>query len=99
MRPEDLARTTGTFDHGFKFRPADRVVSDFRAEAAICAGDNIFTANNLGVADEPLGDEIGMLDKIGAMPHNAGYQGGALWQLHRLEDPPFMLMARIRALD
>ena len=43
-------------------------MADPRAEPAIGAGKHVFTADQIGVADQPLGDQIGVFDKIGAMP-------------------------------
>ena len=69
------------------------------ADSTIRAGDHILAADQLGVADETLGDEIGMLDKIAAMADNAGNQCCVFGQLYVLKDAPFMLVAGIRCLD
>ena len=51
---------------------------DARAEPAIGAGQDILAPDEAGVAHEALGDEIGVLDEIGAMADDAGNEGRAL---------------------
>ena len=40
-----------------------------------------------------------MLDKIGAVADDPRDEGGAFGELHFFEDPPFVLVARVRRLD
>ena len=58
---------------------------DARADAAIGAGQHVLAPDELRIAHEALGDEIGMLDEIGAMADDAGNERRALRQLHLLE--------------
>ncbi len=74
-------------------------MADPRADPAIGAGEHVFAADQPGIAHQPLGDEIGMLDEIGAMADDAGDQGGARRQFRLLEDAPLMLVAGIGGLD
>ena len=74
-------------------------MADPRAEPAIGAGQHVLAADQAGVAHQPLGDEIGVLDEVAAMPDDARDQCRAVRKFHRLENPPFVLMARVRGLD
>ena len=51
-----------------------------RAEPAISPGEHIFAADQLGVAHQPLGHQIGMLDEIGAMAEGARRATTILWR-------------------
>ena len=68
-------------------------------EAAIGAGLYILAPDQLGVAHQPFGDEVGVLDKVGAVADDARNKCCAVGQLYVLEHPPFVLMARIGRLD
>ena len=48
------------------------------AEAAIGAGDDVLAADQIGVAHQALGDQIGVFDEIRKMADHAGYQRRAL---------------------
>ena len=63
-------------------------MADPRAEPAISAGKHVLAAEQPGVAHQALGDQVGMLDEIGAVADNAGDERRALRQLCLLEDPP-----------
>jgi hypothetical protein len=52
-------------------------VTDPGAEAAIGTGEHILAPDEVGVAHEPLGHEIGMLDKVGAIADYTRDQSGA----------------------
>ncbi len=70
--PKGLRRASRAFGQRFEFGPADRRVADPRAEPAIGAGEHVFAAHEVGVADQALGHQIGMLDKIGQWPTTPG---------------------------
>jgi len=74
-------------------------VADPRAEPAIGAGQDVLAAHQLGVAHQALGHEIGMLDEVGAVADDPRDERSAFRQFHVLEDPPFVLVARVRRLD
>src|SRR5690348_10564982 len=74
-------------------------MADPGADPAIGAGQHSLTADKIGVAYEPLRDEVGMFDKVGAMTDHPGDQRSALGQFHLLEHTPFMLVTRVRGLD
>src|SRR5947207_1820469 len=86
--PQDLGRAPRAFGHRREFGPADRLVADPRAEPAIGAGQHILAADEARVAHQPLGDEVGVLDKIAAMADDARNERRAIRQLYRLEDAP-----------
>ena len=52
-----------------------------------------------GDAHDALGDQLRMLDHVGGVADHAGHQHAALGQLHLLPHAPFVLVARIGALD
>src|SRR6516225_7815289 len=69
--PEQLRGDGGALGEAFQLRPHDRTVyaAGERAlrEATICAGHDAVAANDVGVAQQPLGNEVGMLDDVGRM--------------------------------
>ena len=69
--PEQLRGDGGTLGKAFQLRPHDRTVqaAGERAlrESAICAGHDAVAANDVGIAQQPLGHEVGMLDDVGRM--------------------------------
>jgi len=62
--PEIPGGDPRSFGGGAEFRPHDGRVGD-AAEAAVGAGDYVFTAYEVGVADQPLGDQLGVFDELG----------------------------------
>src|SRR5690348_5189003 len=82
-----------------EFCPGDLGVADAGTEAAVGAGHDVLAADELGVADETLRDELGVLYEVGAVADHAGDQHRALRQPHLLEDPPLVLVAWVRGLD
>ena len=74
-------------------------MADPCAKPAIGAGQHILAPDEARVAHEALGDEIGVLDEIGAMADDAGDEGRAVGQLQILEDPPFVLVTRVGGLN
>src|SRR5262252_701389 len=99
LSPEDLRRAARAFGKRLEFGPADRRMSNPRAEPAIGAGEHIMAPDKPRIAHQALGDQIGMLDEIGAMPDDTRDQGGALRQFHLFEHPPFVFVAGVRGLD
>jgi len=70
-------------------------MADPGAETAIGAGQHILAADQIGVAHQTLGDQIRMLDKIGAVADNAGDERGAFRELYFLEYSPLLLVAGV----
>ena len=69
------------------------------AEAAVGAGDHALAPDHTGEALDALRHQFRMLDQVDAMRHHAGHQDLVVGQLHLLPDLPFVLVARVRALD
>src|SRR2546428_9516493 len=88
--PEHVAGPPRPFGEGLELGPGDRRMhprlrAGNRAEAAIGAGHHVFTADHLRVADNPLGDEVWVLDKIRDRVDDAGDEHLALRQAVVLE--------------
>ena len=87
----------------FQLRPHNRTVdaAGERAlrESAICAGHHAVTADDVGIAQQPLGHELGMLDDVGRMCDEPRHQHLACGQRHVLPHLPFVLVARIGRLE
>src|SRR5579864_7245833 len=88
--PEDLGGAARAFGHRLELGPADRFVADACAETAIGAGQHILPPDQPGIAYEALGDEVGVLDEIGAVADDPRDERRALGQFHLLEDAPFV---------
>ena len=71
---------------------------DPAAEAAIRAGNDIFAADDCGVAQDALGDKLRVLDKVGGMANNARHQHLARRQLRLLPPAPLMLVPYVAGL-
>src|SRR5215472_4426546 len=101
--PQRLAREPRAFDEAFEFCPHDRgmdaSVERSLRETAIGARDHVLASESVGVARDPLGNELGMLDDIRRVADGARDEGAAWRQLHVLPYCPFVLVARIGALD
>ena len=71
LLPQQLRGDGGALGEAFQLRPHDRAVhaAGERAlrESAICAGHDAVAANDAGIAQQPLGHEVGMLDDVGRM--------------------------------
>src|SRR6185312_11558508 len=72
---------------------------DAAAQAAIRAGDDALAPDRLRIGDDPVGDQLGMLDHIGRMTDDAGDQQLAVRKPRLAPDLPFVLMADIACLD
>ncbi len=68
------------------------------AEAAVGAGDNILSSDQPSVADQPLGNEVGVLDDDRGDRDHAGHENFSVRQFRRLPQLIFVLVARIGAL-
>src|SRR6185369_9384513 len=69
------------------------------AEAAVRAGDHVLRSDPLGKSPDALRHQFGMLDAVGCMLDQAGYQDLAGRQLHMLPHGVLVLMPRIGSLD
>jgi len=87
------------FGHRFEFCPDDLRIADTRAEAAVGAAHDVLPADDLGVAHQPVGDRLWMLDDIRRMADDAGYEDLACGKLDLIPDAPFMLVAWVGRFD
>src|SRR5215469_1979347 len=99
LSPKDLGRTAGTFRHCLELGPANRRVADARAEPAIGPCEHVLAPDQPRIAHQALGDQIGVLDEIGAVADDAGDERCVSGKLYVLEDAPFVLVAGVRGLD
>jgi len=72
---------------------------DPAAEAAIRAGNNVLVAGNRGVAQDAVGDELRVFDKVGGMADDARHQHLARRQLCLLPHAPLMLVPHVAGLE
>src|SRR5262249_21225088 len=68
-------------------------------EAAVRPRHQVLAADEARDAREALCDQLRMLDDVGGVADDAGYQLFPRRQLHALPYAPFVLGARVRALD
>src|SRR5271166_994171 len=103
LRPELVRGEARAFRQAGQLRPyngrIDRSLADPGTVAAIASGDDIFAADEPGVAGYALGNQFGVLDKIGLRFDDTGDQHLAVGQFHVLEDLPFMRMTRVGRLE
>src|SRR5215471_17035580 len=70
LAPQFLAGECRAFGQRLKLRPGDLRMNT-AAKAAIRAGDDVFAADDLGVAHDAIGDDLRMLDDVGGMADHA----------------------------
>src|SRR4029077_8566356 len=97
--PQLFAGDARAFGHRFKLGPADLWITDSWSEAAVRSGHDIFTANDFGIAHEPVRDRSRMLDDIGGVADDAGHEYLSRGQLHFFPNAPLVFVARIGSLD
>src|SRR5256885_15293395 len=68
-------------------------------EAAVGSRHQVLASDELAYPNEPLGHQLRMLDDVRGVADDAGHQRLAAWQLDLLPDAPFVLVARVGALD
>ena len=68
-------------------------------EAAIGAGDHSLAADKTGIALDPLGDELRVFEHIRFGVDDAGDDDLVGCELDLLEQRPFVLVLRVRALE
>ena len=72
---------------------------DAAAEAAIGAGDDVLAADDRGVAQDAVGDQLRVLDEVGGMADDTRHQHLTRRQSGVLPHPPFMLVPHIGGLE
>src|ERR1700736_3206687 len=63
LSPKLLRGEAGAFGEAAQFGPGE-VGMDPAAEAAIGAGDDVLAADDLGIAQDAVGDELRVLDEV-----------------------------------
>ena len=69
------------------------------AEATVGAGNYVLRADQLREPEQALGDQFGVLDDVGCVPHHAGHQRRAIRQSHVLPERPLVLVPWVGRLD
>ena len=70
------------------------LVTGLRGEAAIRAGNDVFSPHDPGIANKPFGNELGVLDDIAGVRDDTGDQDLAGRQPDRLPQMVFVLVPR-----
>ena len=70
-----------------------------RGEAAIGSSDDVFAADDFGVAHDAFGHQLRMLDENGGVRNHARYEDFAVRQLNVLPNLPFVFMPRIGGFE
>jgi len=69
------------------------------AQAAICAGDDVFSAHQTRKTRDSFGDQVRMLHHIGRVADDARNKNLAVGQLDVLPNTPLVLVPRVRGFD
>ena len=72
---------------------------DPAAEAAIRASNDVFAADNRGVPQNAISDELRVFDKVGGTADDTWHQHLAWRQLRLLPHAPLMLVAHVAGLE
>ena len=75
------------------------LIKRLRRESAVSPRQDILASDQLGEADQPFGDQFGMLDDVAGMRDDAGAEHFAFGQLHPLEQVVLVLVPRIGSLE
>src|ERR1700724_2806120 len=84
LSPQLLRGEAAAFGEAAQFGPGE-VGMDPAAEAAIGAGDDVLAADDLGIAQDAVGDELRVLDQVGGVADHTRHQ--------HLARRPFSLLA------
>jgi hypothetical protein len=96
--PELAAGEGGALRQRFELRPGDLRV-DAPAETAVRRCYDAFPADEVGEAQDPLGDELRVLDDISGVADDAGQDQLVVRQFDVLPDLPLVLVADISGLE
>src|SRR5881397_2514998 len=69
------------------------------AETAVGGGDDALLSHEVGEARDALGHELGVLDHVGGVAHDARQDQLAVGQLHVLPHLPLVLVAHVAGLE
>src|SRR5712672_2879333 len=98
LSPKLLRGEAGAFGEAAQFGPGE-VGMDPAAEAAIGAGDDVLAADDLGIAQDAVGDELRVLDEVGSVADHTRHQHLARRQFRLLPYPPLVLVPHIGSLE
>ena len=98
LSPKLLRGEAGAFGEAAQFGPGE-VGMDPAAEAAIGAGDDVLAADDLGIAQDAVGDELRVLDEVGGVADHTRHQHLARRQFRLLPYPPLVLVPHIGSLE
>src|SRR5687768_17487420 len=90
--PQLFCRDARTFRHSFEFGPCNLRIAHPRPEAAVGAGHDVLSADDHGITHQTVGDDLGMLDDVGSMSDDPGYDHFALGKFHILPHTPLVLV-------
>ena len=96
--PELAAGQRGPLRQRLELRPGD-LRMDAAAQPAIGRGDDPLPADEIGKAQDALGDQLRVLDHVGGVADDAGQDQLVVGQLDLLPDLPLMLVADIAGLE
>ena len=96
--PQTLGRELRALRERLELRPGDLRVHA-PAQPAVGRRDDVLAADDLRVAGDAVGDELGVLDHVRGVADDAGHQHLALGQLDVLPQPPLVLVAGVRGLE
>src|SRR5215470_17217915 len=104
LLPELLGGQPRALGHRLELGPRDLGLDDVDGpregrEAAVGPRDHALAADDLGVADEPLGDQLGVLDEVGRRVEHARDDHAIVGQPDLAEHDPFVLVSGVRALE
>jgi len=68
-------------------------------EAAIGTSDDVFAAGDCGIAQDAVGNQLRVLDKVGGVTDAAGHQHLARRQLDVLPDAPLMFVPHVGGFE
>src|SRR5260370_41863783 len=87
--PELFCRQPSTLGHRRQFGPnnvgINRSLADPSAKAAVAAGDDVVAADEVGVTDDALRNQLRVFDEVRFRLDDTGKDCLALWQLDLLE--------------
>ena len=99
-----MAGQAGAFGHGLElgpdqFRSYLRVGPDECPEAAVAARYHGLPSHQTSVADDALGYQLRVLDKVGGGVHHSGDENLSVGQLDVFKDVPLVLVPGIGPLE
>src|SRR5262245_58524649 len=98
VTPKAFAGNPCTFRHGAEFGPSYFWMAH-PSQATIGTCNHVLATNQPRIANQTVGDQLGMLHEVAKMTHHSGHQYLAIGKLDLFPDSPLMFMAGVRGLD